>query len=569
MSTVSDERAGTTGLTAAIAALSICIVLLTIAAITVIHWALGGWPGEVLLTALGVGGGLALAVAAILALGTARLLNRPVAALSRAMSAVSGGRLDTDIPYLDRKTAIGAMARAVDGFRRDALQVEVMSGESRRHLEEARDHTGQLAAIGRSQIIVEFALDGTILTANQNFLALVGYRLEEIVSQPNALFLFDADPASETYRAFWRDLAGGDFKSGEYRRRTRDGREVWIQSTFNPILDLAGNPYKIVQFAIDVTDRKQAVDAVAAALGRLSEGDLTAAVETEFSPEFENLRLALNTTITRFGAVLGTIRETSTALKLATGEILSGANDLSDRTVRQATTIEQTSAAMEQLAATVASNAALARQASAGAEEAQTSAEAGGVVITQTTEAMMRITQASRQISTIIKLIDDIAFQTSLLALNASVEAARAGEAGKGFAVVAIEVRRLAQSAAEASSEIKGLIDQSRQEVDGGSKLVASAAMTLDTLLEQARSNSGMMEAIARESLAQAEAIREVSAAVRTLDEMTQHNAALVEETNAAIEQTEMQANDLDAAVARFRLAPPAETRRATIRSVA
>jgi methyl-accepting chemotaxis protein len=186
-------------------------------------------------------------------------------------------------------------------------------------------------------------------------------------------------------------------------------------------------------------------------------------------------------------------------------------------------------------------------------------AESGGVVMTQANEAMERITASSARISNIIGLIDDIAFQTNLLALNASVEAARAGEAGKGFAVVAVEVRRLAQSAAQASQEIKGLIEKSAGEVRGGSALVAEAAGQLAAMVEAARANNALLDTIARESTEQSFAIRELHAAVRTLDEMTQHNAALVEQTNAAIEQTEAQAVELDRIVEVFRVedSPP------------
>ena len=170
------------------------------------------------------------------------------------------------------------------------------------------------------------------------------------------------------------------------------------------------------------------------------------------------------------------------------------------------------------------------------------------------TAAMERITQSSAKISNIIGMIDDIAFQTNLLALNASVEAARAGDAGKGFAVVAVEVRRLAQSAAQASSEVKVLIEQSAGEVSSGSRLVGDAAGKLKAMLEAARGNNGLLESIANDSREQASAIEEVTTAVRTMDEMTQHNAALVEETNAAIEQTEAQANELDRIVEVFRI---------------
>jgi methyl-accepting chemotaxis protein len=150
-------------------------------------------------------------------------------------------------------------------------------------------------------------------------------------------------------------------------------------------------------------------------------------------------------------------------------------------------------------------------------------------------------------------MIDDIAFQTNLLALNASVEAARAGEAGKGFAVVAVEVRRLAQSAAEASSEVKTLIEQSAKEVSGGSKLVSDAANKLTAMLEAVRQNTMLLDGIATACREQALSIEEVNVAVRVMDEMTQHNAALVEQINASIEQTEMQAGELDRIVDVFR----------------
>lgn len=166
--------------------------------------------------------------------------------------------------------------------------------------------------------------------------------------------------------------------------------------------------------------------------------------------------------------------------------------------------------------------------------------------------AMERITDSSTKISNIIGLIDDIAFQTNLLALNASVEAARAGEAGKGFAVVAVEVRRLAQSAAEASAEIKQLIEQSVGEVQAGSRLVADAAARLDIVLKSIRDNNSLMYGIASDSVQQASAIDEIVVAIRQMDEMTQHNAALVEQTNAAIEQTESQAGELDQVVGLF-----------------
>jgi methyl-accepting chemotaxis protein len=209
---------------------------------------------------------------------------------------------------------------------------------------------------------------------------------------------------------------------------------------------------------------------------------------------------------------------------------------------------------METLSATVVQNASRAESASNMAQSVSETAADGGAVMKRATDAMERITSSSGKISNIIGLIDDIAFQTNLLALNASVEAARAGDAGRGFAVVAVEVRRLAQSAASASSEIKALIEQSSVEVTSGSTLVAEAAGKLETMLAAAQKNRDLLGSIALDNRTQAAAIAEVTVAVRTLDEMTQHNAALVEETNAAIEQTEAQAGELDRVVEVFRI---------------
>ncbi|MFK4810873.1 methyl-accepting chemotaxis protein [Devosia sp. ZW T5_3] len=513
--------------------------------------------GRSLTMLLAVGGAVLLVIGA-LALLLSRLLTRPIPRLSAVMNAIASGELDAEVPYTERRNEIGAMAKAVEVFRRNGQRVAELGAETGRHLAEAADHTGQLNAISMSQMVAEFSLEGEVLAANQNFLDLVGYQREEVLGQPNALFLFGVDPASMAYRQFWLDLAAGQFKAGEYRRRTRDGREVWIQSTFSPIVGVDGVPYKIVQFATDVTARKQAVAAVGAGLAQLAEGDLTASIDVPFEPQFEDLRHALNGTVSRFAEVVGQLQQTSRALRLATGEILSGANDLSERTTRQAATIEQTAAAMEALAGTVAGNASMARDAAGKARAVALTAAESGTVMSNANAAMERITQSSAKISNIIGMIDDIAFQTNLLALNASVEAARAGEAGRGFAVVAVEVRRLAQSAAGASADVKALVEQSANEVRGGSGLVSDAASRLQMMLDAVRANSELVEAIAQASGEQASSIDEVSTAVRTLDEMTQHNAALVEEINAAIEQTEAQAQSLDGLVDVFVLSKPA-----------
>ncbi|MGV8833212.1 MAG: methyl-accepting chemotaxis protein [Devosia sp.] len=345
-------------------------------------------------------------------------------------------------------------------------------------------------------------------------------------------------------------------------RRERQETMEQLSTDFNRVVDAASNgdfsarietSYSDPELANLATSINGLITTVGESLGEtarvlssLAETNLTQRVKGQHKGAFAKLRDDTNAVADKLTDIVGQLRKTSRGVRSATGEILAGANDLSERTTKQAATIEETSATMEQLAGTVLQSAKQAQEASVKSQEVSRTAEEGGVVMSQATGAMERITSSSAKISNIIGLIDDIAFQTNLLALNASVEAARAGDAGKGFAVVAVEVRRLAQSAASASSDVKVLIEQSATEVAGGSKLVAEAAGKLEAILDGIRANSAVMETIARDSKEQASSIEEVNVAVRQMDEMTQHNAALVEQTNAAIEQTEGQASELD-----------------------
>ena len=449
-------------------------------------------------------------------------------------------------PVLDRK---GNVVKVVK-FATDITEAKLRSA----------DAAGQLAAISASQAVIEFGLDGTILSANQNFLSALGYSWADIEGRQHRMFVDDAFAASSEYESFWSDLRNGNFKSGEFRRIGRGGRAVWIQATYNPIKDMNGRPFKVVKYATDITERKRGVEQIGIGLHNLSAGNLDCRIETPLAGDLDDIRNAFNVTIDRFSDTMSRLMTASRSVKSAATEILAGANDLSERTTHQAATIEETSAAVEQLAGTVATNAKHAQTASAQAAEVAETARQSGEVMKNATSAMESITRSSEQISSIIGLIDNIAFQTNLLALNASVEAARAGEAGKGFAVVAVEVRRLAQSAAGASSDVKALIQQSAGEVRSGSALVQQAADKLGTMLGMVRESARSMEAIATASGEQASAISEINTAVRQMDETTQHNAALVEETNAAIEQTESQASELDLIVSSFKLGPDAES---------
>ncbi len=348
------------------------------------------------------------------------------------------------------------------------------------------------------------------------------------------------------------------------RRRAADKLTADLQATLRAVMagdlgqrvEAAYDQAELAQLATEVNGLLEAVDqgltGTGHVLSALARADLTARVTGTFTGAFAELRDNTNAVAEKLSSVMADLRVTSRALKTATGEILAGANDLSERTTRQAATVEQTSATIEQLSLTVVANAGRAREANQAVSAASAIALESGRDMETATDAMARISTSSSKISNIIGLIDDIAFQTNLLALNASVEAARAGDAGKGFAVVAVEVRRLAQSAASASAEIKQLIDISAGEVADGTKLVMDIAQRIVALNGSVTQSAALIGEITTASQSQASAIEEVAVAVRQMDEITQHNAALVEETNAAIEQTEAQAAELDRIVAVF-----------------
>ncbi len=422
--------------------------------------------------------------------------------------------------------------------------------------QQAADHQAQIEAISRVQAVIAFNLDGTIIDANANFLSTLGYGLEEIAGKHHSMFCDPDYVRSAEYQQFWETLRKGQYVAAEFQRFGKGGRDVWIQASYNPIFNASGKVVKVIKFATDITERKRAEGIIAEltnSLARMAQGDLSGRVDAVFTGQYEMLRGAFNDSLSQLQDIVSGLRKASRGVRSATAEILAGANDLSGRTTRQAATIEETSASVEQLSSTVSENATRAASASDKARLVAQNAADGGTVMGEATQAMSAIEASSAKISNIIGLIDDIAFQTNLLALNASVEAARAGDAGKGFAVVAVEVRRLAQSAASASADVKALIEASAGEVRAGAKLVGKAAERLSDILSGADESARLIDAIARANQEQSGALNEVTVAVRQMDEMTQHNAALIEQTNAAIEQTEMQASELDRIVEVFR----------------
>ena len=287
---------------------------------------------------------------------------------------------------------------------------------------------------------------------------------------------------------------------------------------------------------------------------RIAQGDLSASISTEREDEFGNLLRSLATMNDSLGRMVAQVRLSTDNIATASAEIASGNNDLAQRTEQTSSNLQATASSMDALTATVQNSSDNSRQASALAANASMVAQRGGEVVTQVVSTMQEIDASSKKIADIIGVIDGIAFQTNILALNAAVEAARAGEQGRGFAVVASEVRSLAQRSAAAAREIKGLIDTSVEKVESGTRLVTDAGATMEDIVQSVRRVADVIGEITAAAQSQSSGIAGVNEAIGNLDQMTQQNAALVEESAAAAESLREQADRMKESVAVFRV---------------
>jgi methyl-accepting chemotaxis protein len=489
-------------------------------------------------------------------------------------------------------------------------------GERRRQ----REFEALAQAIGKAQAVIEFNLDGTIVTANANFLSATGYSLGEIQGKHHRMFVEPAYAESEEYRRFWERLRSGQYDAQRYQRLAKGGREIWIQASYNPLLDEQGKPYKVVKFATDVTEQVRTAQALDAAVKETEEtiqavlagvsdrriatagksgqlaslahgvnglidsvlaavtetrgavdaaiaGDLTRKISLGGkSGHFLALSQSVNALIENMMGVVAELRGNATEVRAGAEEISRGNSNLSQRTEEQAANLEETASSMEEMTSTIKQNADNAARAKQLAAAASDQAVKGGAVVNEAIAAMKDINAASTKISDIIGVIDEIAFQTNLLALNAAVEAARAGEQGRGFAVVASEVRNLASRSAEAAKEIKALIQDSVAKVGQGSKLVDQSGATLHGIVSAVQKLSDIVSEISAASAEQASGIEQVNKAVTNMDEMTQQNAALVEEAAAAAESLMDRASSLTELMARYTLNDATHATRAVSR---
>jgi len=409
--------------------------------------------------------------------------------------------------------------------------------------------------IDRTQALIEFEPDGTILRANENFLNTMGYTQEEIQGQHHSMFVYPSFARTERYTRMWKDLAAGKPYADQFPRLRKNGDVVWIQATYGPILDEDGNVIQVIKIATDVTARRQELLGVGTALEELRNGNLTYRLKPSDREDIQRLVTSYNEAVESLQDAISTVSEVAQGVNRTADEMNTSSAELSQRTENQAATLEQTAAAIEELTATVRSAADGAKEVEGNVRTARDTGEKSGQVVKEAVSAMSKIEDSSEQIAKIISVIDDIAFQTNLLALNAGVEAARAGEAGRGFAVVASEVRGLALRSADAAGEIKGLIEQSTQHVSDGVTLVGRTGTELENIISSVNSISESVTEIARGAEEQSVTLAEINTGISQLDEVTQHNAAMVEQTTAASQTLANDAKEMTRQMARFETA--------------
>ncbi|KHM92013.1 methyl-accepting chemotaxis protein [Xanthomonas vesicatoria] len=380
-----------------------------------------------------------------------------------------------------------------------------------RQVLDSADADGRIQAIDKVMGVIEFDLDGHVLRANDNFLATVGYTAQGAVGQHHGMFVDAAYRTSDEYRHFWAKLARGQFDAGRYRRLRKDGSPVWIQASYNPILDVSGRPYKVVKYATDVTEQVRSA---------------------------ERMRDLMRQTM----SIAQNVQRESHHIAVSNQELVG-------RVSTQSEAVAQTSSTIDQLAATVRANSENAGSARRMAEDSAAVARRGADVIADVVKTTAGIRSATDRIGQIIEVIDGIAFQTNILALNAAVEAARAGEQGRGFAVVATEVRSLAQRCGVSAREIRSLIDNATGQVGDGSRLAKQAGVVMQDVVTSVLRVTATVEQIAAASHEQAQDISTANTALQSIGVQARDQAQMVDDLARSARVLEADADALFALV--------------------
>ncbi|CAN8141404.1 methyl-accepting chemotaxis protein [uncultured Thiomicrorhabdus sp.] len=430
------------------------------------------------------------------------------------------------------------------------------------------DAKAQIKAINKVMAVIEFDTQGHILCANENFSKTMGYNEHEIIGQHHRMFCDEQYARSSEYQNFWNKLSQGESFSGTFHRIDKDGKDIWLEASYNPIIDPQGQVIKVIKYATDIGSNESnilldnVIEDAANTINKISDGDLTAHMQDHlqkasgglYEKNIKRITQALENMTDKLSTVIGRSVRASINFQNGTTNIHSSTVDLNSAIQSQAASLQQTNATMHHVKNGIKENSKYAHEASQVASQVLMETQNGAQVMNSTVTAMNAIQESSNKISEIVGLIDGIAFQTNLLALNAAVEAARAGEHGRGFAVVAGEVRSLAQKSADAAAEIKDLILETVSRVDQGAELATKSGKVLEEINKSVGSMEQMVKQIANASLVQSNGVQEIHQVISGIDQTFQENALRLEQTAETSSAIHQQASDMREDMAYFRI---------------
>ena len=415
----------------------------------------------------------------------------------------------------------------------------------------ATDNRNQIDTISKSQAFIKFKPDGTVVHANQNFLSLMGYQLDEIVGKHHRIFVADEYSQSDEYQKFWETIGGGATVTDDFNRFTKDKKEVWIRGSYHGITGQNGTVDSVVKYATDITaskrlememeqaqeqkrleslEQQRKTSELLDVVNKVAEGNLSVEVPDLGDDAIGQVASGVGRVVQSTRSVIAEVKIVAGTVADVAQEMTTSSEHIANGAQSQAASLEQTAASLEEITSAVKLNTDNSQQAQQLSSSSRETAESGGTVVGKAIEAMTDINESSKKIAEIIGTIDKIAFQTNLLALNAAVEAARAGEQGRGFAVVASEVQSLAQRSAGAAKEIKTLIQDSVEKVGTGTELVNESGETLHEIVASVKRVADIVSEISAASTEQLTGIEQVNQAVSQMDRVTQTNASQTNE---------------------------------------